>query len=98
MNQLFDQFRTNFIDLFGRPETSLLNTFDNRRIPMMDVVDLGKKYEMRLEMPGIPKENINIEVSSTSIEISAKHEIEEDEKKQKLAQTRTQQHKLLPQC
>jgi len=47
---------------------------------MMDVADLGKKYEMRLEMPGIPKENINIEVSPTSIEISAKHETEEDEK------------------
>jgi HSP20 family protein len=80
MDQLFDQFRTNFIDLFWRQETSLLNTFDNLRIPMMDVVDLGKKYEMNLEMPGIPKENINIEVSPTRIEISAKHETEEDEK------------------
>jgi HSP20 family protein len=80
MDHLFDQFRTNFIDLFWRQETSLLNTFDNLRIPMMDVVDLGKKYEMNLEMPGIPKENINIEVSPTRIEISAKHETEEDEK------------------
>ena len=72
MDQLFD--------LFWRLETSLLNTFDDLRIPMMDVVDLGKKYEMNLEMPGIPKENINIEVSPTRIEISAKHETEEDEK------------------
>jgi HSP20 family protein len=47
---------------------------------MRDVVDLGNKYEMKLEMPGIPKENINIDVSPTSIEISAKHETEEDEK------------------
>jgi len=80
MDQLFDQFRTNFADLFWRPDTSLFNMYDDLRTPMMDVADLGNKYEMKLEIPGIPKENINIEVSPTSIEISAKHETKEDEK------------------
>lgn len=79
MDQLFDQFRTNFNDLFWRPNTSLLSTFDDLRTPMMDVADLGNRYDMKLEIPGIPKENINIEVSPTSIEISAKHETEENE-------------------
>jgi HSP20 family protein len=79
MDQLFDQFRTNFNDLFWRPNTSPLSTFDDLRAPMMDVADLGNKYEMKVEIPGIPKENINIDVSPTSIEISAKHETEEDE-------------------
>jgi HSP20 family protein len=46
---------------------------------MMDVADLGNRYEMKVEIPGISKENINIEVSPTNIEISAKHETEEDE-------------------
>lgn len=80
MDQLFDQFRTNFNDLFWRPNTSLLNTFDDLRTPMMDVADLGNRYEMKVEIPGILKENINIDVSPTSIEVSAKNETEEDEK------------------
>jgi len=80
MDQLFDQFRTNFYDLFWRPNTNLLSTFDDLRTPMMDIADLGNKYEMKVEIPGIPKEKINIDVSPTSIEISAKHETGEDEK------------------
>ncbi|KYK24151.1 hypothetical protein AYK25_06260 [Thermoplasmatales archaeon SM1-50] len=80
MDQLFDQFRTNFNDLFWRPESSFLASFDDLRTPMMDVADLGDKYEMKIEMPGIPKEKINIDVSPTSIEISAKHETGEEEK------------------
>lgn len=80
MDQLFDQFRTNFNDLFRRPDSAFLSTFNELRTPMMDVADLGDKYEMKIEMPGIPKEKINIDVSPTSIEISAKHDTAEEEK------------------
>jgi len=31
-------------------------------MPMMDVADLGNKYEMKVEMPGIPKDKINIDI------------------------------------
>jgi HSP20 family protein len=80
MDQLFDQFRNNFEDLFWRPHSSLHTPFDSQRTPMMDAADLGNKYEMKVEMPGIPKENISIDVSPNNIEISAKHETAEDEK------------------
>jgi len=80
MDQLFDQFRTNFNDLFWRPESAFLSSIDELRTPMMDVADLGDKYEMKIEMPGIPKDKINIDVCPTSIEISAKHETGEEEK------------------
>jgi HSP20 family protein len=81
MDQLFDQFRSNFDDLFWRPRSSIMSTFDDLRTPMMDVADLGNKYEMKVEMPGIPKEKINIDVSPNAIEISAKHETTENDKK-----------------
>ncbi len=80
VDRLFDQFRSNFDDLFWRPHTSLLSTFTNQRIPMMDVADLGDKYEMKIEMPGIPKEKINIDVSPAGIEISAQHETSQEDK------------------
>ena len=73
----------------GRPHSSLLTSFDDQRTPMMDVADLGNKYEMKVEMPGIPKEKINIHVSPNGIEISAKHETAEDEKKNWLRRERS---------
>ena len=50
-----------------------------RGTPPMNVADMGDRYEMHLEMPGIPK-NINIEVSANSIEIEAKCEESKEDK------------------
>ena len=49
-------------------------TSSDYRTPLMDIVDQGDKYEMHVEMPGIKKEDINIEVTPTMVEISAEHE------------------------
>ena len=76
-DRLFDQFRTSFDDLLWNPTTAITS-----RTPLMDVEDHGDKYEMNIEMPGIPKEDINIEVTPNTIEISAEHE-ETDEGKGK---------------
>jgi HSP20 family protein len=48
---------------------------------MMDVADLGNKYGMKVEILGIPKEKINIDVTPNAIEISAKHDTTENDKK-----------------
>lgn len=76
-DRLFDQFRTSFDDLLWNPTTAITS-----RTPLMDVEDHGDKYKMNIEMPGIPKEDINIEVTPNTIEISAEHE-ETDEGKGK---------------
>jgi HSP20 family protein len=87
-DQLFDQFRTNFDDMFWNPKTSLANM--GQRTPPMDIADLGDKYEMHVEMPGIPKDDINIEVTPNGIEISAEHKkTEEDKDKNWLRQERS---------
>ncbi len=74
IDRMFDNFRAGFDDLFwpwGRNEfeTKMIPS----RTPLLDVADLGDRYEMRVEMPGIPKEDINIEVTPTGVEISAEH-------------------------
>jgi HSP20 family protein len=82
MDRLFDGFRTDFDDLFwpfGERRTSPITAMTQRRTPPMDIADMGDRYEMHLEMPGIPKEDINIEVKSNAIEISAKHEQNSEE-------------------
>jgi len=73
MDQLFDSFRSSVDDLFWGPQTNLISPSDYRT-PLMDIVDLGDKYEMHVEIPGVKKEDINIEVSPKMVEISADHE------------------------
>jgi HSP20 family protein len=50
------------------------------REPSTDLVDAGKEYRVHAEIPGVPKENLNITVAARSIEIEgeAKTDIEED--------------------
>lgn len=50
------------------------------RLPALDIVDAGDEYHLDVEMPGIRKEDVKIEVSDNSIEISA--EAIKDEKKE----------------
>lgn len=49
------------------------------RAPFCDLVDAGKEYKLRAEMPGISKDKINIIVDKNSIEISAETATDTDE-------------------
>lgn len=71
MDQLFDDFRSSFDDIFWPwgQRTGALTTMN--RTPPMDIADHGDHYEMRFEMPGITKDDVNIEVTPNSVEISA---------------------------
>jgi len=68
IDDLFDQFKLSFEDMFRYPHPRSIVSED--RIPPMDVVDVGDGYEINAELPGISKENINIEITSNSVEIS----------------------------
>ena len=80
-DRLFDQFRSNFEDLFWYPRSNMIIPAERNRIPPLDVVDLGDKYELTVEMPGVPKENIDIKVTPNVVEISAENKIEAEEKR-----------------
>ncbi|MDD2666157.1 MAG: Hsp20/alpha crystallin family protein [Methanocellales archaeon] len=83
MDRMFDDFRSGFYDLFvplGFGSRRAISALSETRMPLTDVADLGDRFELRAEMPGMPKENINIEVTPTGIEISAKHEEGKEDK------------------
>jgi HSP20 family protein len=73
MDRLFDQFKSSFNDLFfGMPPTrSLAIEPSEFRLPLSDIYDHGDRYEMNIELPGLSKEDVNIEVTPYDIEISA---------------------------
>jgi HSP20 family protein len=80
MDSLFDSFRTGFDDLFWPwAGTAGFPTYSNDRMPPMDVADMGDHYEMRFEVPGIPKDNIDIQVNHNRIEIKAECKDEKQE-------------------
>lgn len=82
MDRMFDSFRTNFDDLFwpwGNRTPAYPAVLQNRT-PPMDVVDKGDHYEMKLEMPGIPKDNVDIQVTANTVEIKADNTDKKEEK------------------
>jgi len=81
-DQMFDNFRTSLDDIFWswRQRSGPITSMTQRRTPPVDIADHGDRYEMRLEMPGIPKDDINIEVTPAGIEVSAEHEDTTEEK------------------
>jgi len=73
-DQIFDDFRRGFEDLFWPMQRSygpsfLTPDFDVR-VPTTDLEDRGKDFLLKAEMPGFTKEDeINIEVAADSVEI-----------------------------
>ena len=81
IDQLFDNFRSDFDDLFWPwGQRGQITTMMQKRTPLMDVADMGDHYEMKLEMPGIRKDNIDIQVTSNTIEVKAECDEGKEEK------------------
>jgi HSP20 family protein len=81
MDKMFDDFKMGFDDLFWPfRHTRFPKEYEYIRTPPTDLADLGDRYELHAEMPGIPKEDINIEVTPNNIEISADYNEEKKDK------------------
>lgn len=78
IDRAFDNFRREF-------EQSLLTfpAFPSiQPSPMRcDIADEGDKYVIKMDVPGVKKEEIKLHVHDASLEVSAKHEEEDEEKK-----------------
>ena len=81
MDKIFDNFRSNFDELFWPMSKShMLSNFQNHKYPLMDVADIGDRYELHVEIPGFNKEDIDIEVTPNGMQFSANNQNELDEK------------------
>ena len=50
------------------------------RVPYVDVIDSGNEYVVKAELPGIKKENVEIEFGAHELVLSAKSDVETEEK------------------
>ena len=50
------------------------------RIPLVDVIDSGNEYVVKAELAGLKKENVEIEVGTNELSLTAKSDVEKEEK------------------
>jgi HSP20 family protein len=91
MDSIFDDFRNSIESMMYPfsswgyfPSYGRLGTEEGGgrvRTPVYDMVDDGDKYSLRVELPGIDKDNIHIRATDDSIEISAEQSEGEDKRK-----------------
>jgi HSP20 family protein len=50
------------------------------RIPFVDVIDSEKEYVVKAELPGLKKENVEIQVGPNELSLTAKSDVEKEER------------------
>ncbi len=75
MDRMFEEMRKGL-----RPGWYPFPGRGERRVPVTDVKDLGDRYVIESELPGMTKDEVQIELYRDSIEIRAKKEEEKEEK------------------
>ena len=86
-DNIFESFRRDMEDVLSVAKRPLLSAGNGlvpdweTRFPLCDMEDLGDKYEITLETPGIPKEKIAINAGIDYIDISGEQEKKTEEKR-----------------
>ena len=94
LNDVFDNFRreiegamnpwSSMFDWRFPRETAMLSPYTTEeegtlsRTPLVDMIDKGDRYHLRMEIPGIDKDKIHLNATDDSIEISGEQSEEEE--------------------
>ena len=82
-DRAFDAMQRRFAQSFGILPFGPFETEPGLRAPRMDVTDTGTAYKVVAEVPGIPKEKLDIRVRGSAVEIRAENESETEEKEER---------------
>lgn len=64
-----------------------------------DIVDEGNRFVINIDLPGVKKDEVKLNVTDNNIEISAEHKEEEEEKKKNYVRKERKEisyHRMLP--
>ena len=80
-DKTFENFRRDLEkSFFSFPKISI-PSFPKIPETSCDVIDEGKQLKIKMDVPGVKKNEIDLNVTDNSIEISAEHKAEEQEKR-----------------
>jgi HSP20 family protein len=72
LNRWFDDMQSAMENRFFNPWVPA-SAWINVKEPTMDIMDKGGEFVIHADMPGVPRENIEIDVTPTQIEISGEY-------------------------
>ncbi len=85
LNKMHEEMDKLFGRVFSRPLLSSkakgLTPLKTARTPVSDIKETEKNIIANIELPGIPKENIELNVTENSIEVKAQKKAEKEVKK-----------------
>jgi HSP20 family protein len=98
LDRVFDNFRRDFERTFasfpaGLPALPSMSSMS------CDIVDEGDKFRINVDLPGVKKDEVKLNVTDNSIEISAEHKEHEEEKKKNYVRKERKEiayHRTLP--
>jgi HSP20 family protein len=80
LDRVFDNFRRDFERSFTSFPVLTMPSLPASSLTC-DIADEGDRYVITTDVPGVSKEDVKLNVSDSTIEISAEHEEAEEEKK-----------------
>jgi HSP20 family protein len=79
-NRLLDTFRGELVwDPFRGFEWPIERELPTR-IPYVDVIDSGNEYVVKAELPGLKKENVDIDVGTNALSLTARSDVEKEDR------------------
>lgn len=81
IDRAFDNFRRDLEKSFASFPSITMPSFPKIPETTCDIMDEGKQLQVKVDVPGVKKGEIDLNVTENSIEISAKHKEEEEEKR-----------------
>ena len=81
-NKLLDTFRGQFRGYLWDPFRGFEWPVEYElpmRIPYVDVIDSGNEYVVKAELPGLKKENVEIEVGTNELSLTARSDVQKEE-------------------
>ena len=81
IDRAFDNFRRDFERALRTFPTITPPSLPSLSNTHTDIIDEGDKFVVKVDLPGVKKKDIELNVTDNSIEISAEHKEEEEEKR-----------------
>lgn len=80
-DRVFDNFRRDLEKSFFSFPILEFPSFPKLQETTCDVIDEGRQFKVKMNVPGITKKDVNLNVTENSLEISAEHKEESENKK-----------------
>ena len=80
-DRVFENFRNDLEKSFTSFPSFTMPSFPKIHETSCDVIDEGNQFRVKMDMPGVKKNEIKLEVANNSLEVKAEHKEESEEKK-----------------